>query len=58
MSFDLCTYINRLVDLPTPITCKSGGCEKKAQKNLEIQNLKPGDFKNKGQKQQQQNDSV
>jgi len=23
-------------DLPTPITCKSGGFEKQAQKNLEI----------------------
>jgi len=33
-------------DLPTPITCKSGGFEKQAQKNLEIKDLKPGDFKN------------
>ena len=25
-----------MADLPTPITCKSGGLEKQAQKNLEI----------------------
>jgi len=34
-------YVNAKIfqidaDLPTPITCKSGGFEKQAQKNLEI----------------------
>jgi len=28
--------IEQIADLPTPITCKSGGFEKLAQKNLEI----------------------
>jgi len=28
--------LNIVTDLPTPITCKSGGFEKQAQKNLEI----------------------
>jgi len=28
--------VDTLADLPTPITCKSGGFEKQAQKNLEI----------------------
>ena len=31
----------RVTDLPTPITCKSGGFEKKPRKTL-----RPGDFKN------------
>jgi len=34
----LYTYIG--TDLPTPITCKSGGFEKQAQKNLEIRTSK------------------
>jgi len=32
---------NRFADLPTPITCKSGGFEKQAQKNLEIRTSNP-----------------
>jgi len=31
--------IKSIPDLPTPITCKSGGFEKQAQKNLEIRTL-------------------
>ena len=30
--------------------CKSGGFEKKSQKNLEIKDVKPGDYKNVRQK--------
>jgi len=29
-------FVIAIADLPTPATCKSGGFEKQAQKNLEI----------------------